>query len=402
MIKRIIGIPTLLMFSLLAQGQTTNTLSDPTQNGPATLNDGSGSEGGANPWKTHNDNQARYCETSTGSDYTMAIQSPCSPNVVTTNQLTTPFPANIAISDANAAMVAAPLPIQVTAPGMGNVEVWTHGALATRLTKQSNGVFTGELDLRREPAGPLNVRFFAWDSAPGDNSFTVNLVGILDLFISGHPAKIPFPAGAVGMRLVWSDEFNKLSAAACKPGTGTWPNCTTPTAADGVTWFENKPGGGDFGDAAFEHTDSPYNPYKIEDGFLRIRSTYDPNYVDPYGWGRHWYSGLLGSAFDDGTTNVPNLQNGYYEARFLSPNSSAGVPWSSQGGGTWPAFWMVDMQSFQPGTEGVIELDISEQYGEDASFTQANQIAYGTATGVDCSNCANWIYRGSPDDLRKL
>jgi beta-glucanase (GH16 family) len=320
----------------------------------------------------------------------MAIQSPCSPNVVTDNQVTTPYPSDVALPDLNASMLPAPLPIQVTAPGMLNVEVWTHGTLATRLTETSSGLFTGTLDLSKEPAGPLNVRLFAWNSPPGDNSFTVNLSAILDLFVFGHPAQIPFPAAAAGMKLAWSDEFNTLSATACKPGTGVWPNCAPPTATDGFTWFENKPGGGDFGDAAFEHTDSRFNPYQIEAGFLRIRSTYDPNYVDPYGYGRHWYSGLLGSAFNDGTTNVPNLQNGYYEARFLTPNSSSGVPWSGDGGGTWPAFWMLDLGTLQPGAQGTIEEDVSEQYGENQNYTQANQISYGNATG------GNWIYRGQP------
>lgn len=366
MIRETLGILAFLTLSMGAQTQTTTQA------------------------QLRNENQARFCRTTTGTQYTMAIQSPCSPNVVTNNQLTSPYPSNVAISDTRAAMAPGPLPIQVTAPGMVNVEVWTHGKMATRLTQQAGGVFTGTLDLSREPGGPLNVRFFAWNTAPGDNSFTVNLAAILDLFVFNRPAETPFPAGAAGMKLVWSDEFDRLSATACKPGTGVWPNCTAPTAADGFTWFENKPGGGDFGDAAFEHTDSPYNPYKIEEGFLRIRSTYDASYVDPYGYGRHWYSGLIGSAFDDGTTNVPHLQNGYYEARFMSPNSFAGTPWASQSGGTWPAFWMIDLQTFNPDTTGTIELDTSEQYGEDPYFTQANQIAYGNAAG------GNWIYRGEP------
>lgn len=345
---------------------------------------------GAQTQPSNNANQASFCSTITNTQFTMAIQSPCSPNVATANQVSSPTPNAVAITDANAAMAAAPLPIQVTAPGMVNVEVWTHGTMATRLTRRSGGVFFGSLDLSREPAGPLNVRFLAWNSAPGDNSYTVNLTAGLDLFVFGQSAKTPFPAGAAGMTLAWSDEFNTLDATPCKPGTGRWPNCQAPTAADGFTWFENKPGGGDYGDAAFEHTDSPHNPYTVENGFLRIRSTYDPNYVDPYGYGRHWYSGLLGSAFNDGTTNVPNLQDGYYEARILSPNASAGGAWTKHGGGTWPAFWMVDLQSLQPGSQGTIEVDMMEQYGEDAHYTQSGEIAYGSATG------GGWIYHSDP------
>jgi hypothetical protein len=34
------------------------------------------------------------------------------------------------------------------------------------------------------------------------------------MFVLGRPAKIPFPAGAAGMKLAWSEEFNTLSATA--------------------------------------------------------------------------------------------------------------------------------------------------------------------------------------------
>lgn len=342
----------------------------------------------ASPAHRHNATQAVSCPTTTTTQNTMAIQSPCSPNVVTANQVTAGALTGVAISDQDASVVNGPLPIQVTAPGLVNVEVWTHGAMAVRLTAGANDVFTGTLDLSGEPTGPLNVSFFAWNTPPGDNSYTVALAAQLDLFVHGTPATIPFPVGASGMTLTWADDFDTLSATPCKPGTGTWPNCTAPTASDGFTWYENKPGGGDFGDAAFEHTDSPYNPYTINDSFLRIRMTYDPSYVDPYGYNRHWYSGLLATAFPDGSTNAPALQNGYYEARILSPNGSAGSN-TNASGGTWPAWWMLDLQSLQ-GASGAVEIDTAEQYGNDPHYTQAEEHAYGDASGQGP------IYQGDP------
>jgi hypothetical protein len=336
-----------------------------------------------------NKNQAASCATTTTVQNTMAIQSPCSPDVVSANQVSAGALTGVAITDQNASVSAAALPVQVTAPGMANVEVWTHGRLATRLTAGANDVFTGTLNLSAEPTGPLNVTINAWNSQPGDNSYTVHLVAQLDLIVRGNPASIPFPAAAAGMSLAWSDEFTTLRATACKPNTGTWPNCTAPTASDGFTWYENKPGGGDFGDAAFEHTDSAYDPYTIDNGFLRIRSTYDPNYVDPYGYSRHWYSGLLASAFPDGSSNAPDLQNGYYEARILTPNASAGSN-TNASGGTWPAWWMINRQSLQPGAPGAVEIDTTEQYGNNPFYTQAEQHNYGDATG------GGSIYEGQP------
>ncbi|MCI0536867.1 MAG: hypothetical protein L0Z50_16755, partial [Verrucomicrobiales bacterium] len=163
--------------------------------------------------------------------------------------------------------------MQVQAPGLVNVEIWTHDAMAARLVDDGAGTFHGQLDLRGEPNGPLVVAINAWNTPPDDNSYTIKLAALMTLFVvGGEDAVIPTPAPAQGMKLMWSDEFTKLSATPCKPGTGTWPKCVRPTASDGFTWYENKPDGGDFGDGAFEHTDSRYNPYTVKNGFLRIRS----------------------------------------------------------------------------------------------------------------------------------
>jgi hypothetical protein len=322
---------------------------------------------------------------------TMIIMTPFSPTVVNANQVTAPALQYIAISDANAGVPRAPLAVHVLAPGQVNVEVWTHGAFAVRLTGDVAGNFTGNLDLTAEAVGPLLMAVFTWNKPPGDNTYTVHLSARMILQVQGTPAGIgSLPVGASGMPLTWSDEFTSLSATPVKPGTGVWPTGLAPTASDGFTWYENKPGGGDFGDAAFEHTDSVYNPYTIINSFLRIRSTYDPNYVDPYGFGRHWRSGLLATAFPDGTSNLPLLSNGYYESRIMIPtaDTSFNIPAS---GGTWPAFWTLDKDAVTNTSIGNVEWDIGEWYGVDGTIWHANVHSYSPATGPNTA-----IFSGAP------
>ena len=327
----------------------------------------------------------------------MAILTPCSPNLVTANQKTAAALTYISIAAADAMLYGnAHQPVQVHAPGMVNVEVWTHGNLAVRLVNNGSDVFTGTFDTSGEKAGPLPVAFYAWNSAPGNNSYTVQLAARDYIYIRPGSLYVPpFPAAAAGMTLKWAERFNSptkaLSATPCKPGTGVWPHCTAPTAADGFTWYENKAGGGDFGDAAFEHTDSVYNPYAVFTGeFLRIRSTYDPAYVDPYGFKRHWRSGLLSSAFPDGSTNLPPTGDGYYEARILIPNAEAPGN-NAASGGTWPAFWTLDRRAITNHAIGNTEWDILEMYGIDRSYLHVNEWDYSPASGPNGA-----IFQGYP------
>jgi hypothetical protein len=205
----------------------------------------------------------------------MLITAPLSSSIITANQVTAPALQYASISDANASVAKAPLTVKVVAPSMINVEVWTHASFKVRLTGDGAGNFSGTLDLSAEPAGPLLMAVFAWNKAAGDNTFTVHLAAKMAIQVQGTPAGIgSLPVGAAGMTLTWNDEFTSLSATPVKSGTGKWPAGLPPTASDGFTWYENKPGGGDFGDAAFEHTDSIYNPYTILNSYLRIRSTF--------------------------------------------------------------------------------------------------------------------------------
>jgi hypothetical protein len=344
----------------------------------------------------------------------MAILTPCSPTLVSANQVTAGTLGNVSMAAADFMVnPSASQTVQVHAPGMVNVEVWTHGAMAARLTNNGMDTFTGTINTSLENNGPVHTRILAWNSAPGNNNFTVHLWASFDFYIRTNGSNLytpPMPTAAAGMTLKWKEAFNSptyvLSATPCKPGTGIWPNCTPPTASDGFTWFENKtqsctPGtrcGVDFGNAAWEHTDGPYNPFAIfqggttqaSGGYLRTRLTYDPNYVDPYGFHRNWRTGGLSTAFPDGSYSTPTFAEGYYEARILLPDGATSDGSVPNSGGTFPAFWMLTTQGILASSSNV-EEDIMEANGPFPYDYAATQHVYGSATGPNST-----IYHGIP------
>ena len=85
------------------------------------------------------------CETKTTTEFTMAIQSPCSTTIVKANQTLAPSLLNIAITDANATVHPAVIPVQVQGPGLVNVEVRTHDKMATRLDNVEPACFAASL-----------------------------------------------------------------------------------------------------------------------------------------------------------------------------------------------------------------------------------------------------------------
>lgn len=306
---------------------------------------------------------------------TMTLVAPPSPNIVSANQATASALTTVAIADTDATTGPILYPVKIKAVGMVNVEVWMHGTMAVRLTGDGAGNFTGNLDLTHEPNGPLRFKVLAWDKAAGDITYNTQLIADGLLFVTGGANVVgTLPVGAGGMPLKWSDEFNTLNIAPCQPGV--YPCQPTSETA---TWYQNKAGGGDFGDAAFEHADSPFNPYTIKNGFLRIRASHANGYVDPYGFSRKWYGGILSTAYNDGSTNVP-LGNGYYEARILLPYAET-LGNGNTAGGTWPAFWMTTTNAIKnfPAT-GDLELDVGEWYGVRPKYNQSGQHVYPPAT----------------------
>src|ERR1019366_5516326 len=143
------------------------------------------------------------------------------------------------------------------------VQAWAHGNLIATYVSAGNGLYSAALDFTNELNGPLPVEFRAIPPAGYPYAFNTRLTLMVQ---SGHDYVYPIPMAVAkhGLSYSWSDNFSKgLNASPCKVGSGVWPKCKNPTSADGFLYWENKPGGTDFGDAANEHTDSiyGYNPF---------------------------------------------------------------------------------------------------------------------------------------------
>jgi hypothetical protein len=280
------------------------------------------------------------------------------------------------------------------------VQAWTHGNLIATYVSAGWGIYNATLDLTNELNGPLPVEFRAIPPAAYPYQFATRLTLMIQ---GGHDYAYPIPAAvaAHGLSHAWSDNFSKgLNASPCKAGSGVWPNCTRPTAADGFMYSENKPGGSDFGNAANEHTDSiyGYNPFATlvagQTSMLAITTAYRTGYIDPYGpaplgYRRTSTTGYLSTAFNDYTTRVPNSPKGvsYFETRVLLPNcqSDPNDKFYAGSGGCWPS---LSLYSLTPGTGGGLELDVFEYRGLFQKSMTAGCHNYGNATagsGVACN-----------------
>jgi hypothetical protein len=115
-----------------------------------------------------------------------------------------------------------------------------------------------------------------------------------------------------------------------------------------LQFLGHTPYAGDFGSAYFttpNDSSSQPSPFWQRSGNLIIKC-----YIDSTG---HWRSGLLSTV---GTTGEGFSQAlGYWETSFKVP----------AGGGTWPSFWLLGMESIQRSARTVneAEIDIIEGYG---------------------------------------
>src|SRR5438874_3651788 len=143
------------------------------------------------------------------------------------------------------------------------------------------------------------------------------------------------PSQSCELRPLLLEEFDELRASANRIGPARW-TAHTPWA-------------GDFGEAAFANP-GPKGPFKVENGILSITASKDQN-------GR-WTSGLLAAA--DASGAGTGTRYGYFEARMKMP----------AGRGTWPAFWLAALKPATI-TEGNVEIDVIEYYGQFPSAYQA-------------------------------
>lgn len=245
------------------------------------------------------------------------------------------------VSPPYCAEVKGDTPVVLAAPGFKTVTVkcWKQGAgfgtdatVATVvLDAKGNGKFVFPAD--KYPHGPVTVTISGENGALKDNCYLqlYNRGGVS--WHEGMPKAAP-PAAA-GMALAFADDFS---------GPLSISN-TDPKA----TYYDHKPPNGsqDFSSLPFSSFDSPKNPFKQVDSYLRIRADAKQN-----------SSGIISSLKNDASGLKASLPC-YFECRFIGPNAI----------GTWPAFWLLSdyMTDRKNGkdekTIPVDELDIIEAYG---------------------------------------
>lgn len=248
--------------------------------------------------------------------------------------------------------VKTPFVVRGYAPGMQNVEIYMKGSRVGSALPTSTGLFEIPVDISQANKGPLFIDILSWDSKPGDNSFTTHLRARITVFVTDGKEFV----SPINRTLVLAEEFTSFSAVDRDISVRT-----------NQRWLTNLPNYKDYGDAAFEHIltkdlkPNPKNPFTVVDGFLRIRATYDEQYVDPYGYGRKWSGGLIAAAFPDGTTSM-GFRKGYIEARMSVPT----------GAGVWPAFWLLSKKNIKNESIPALEPDVIEYYGFDDAYSIAS------------------------------
>jgi beta-glucanase (GH16 family) len=157
-------------------------------------------------------------------------------------------------------------------------------------------------------------------------------IGLISLSLTMLPRFSSAQQGTMldlcAFRPTFFEDFNSLSVSA--------------EPEDHRRWFAHTPWGGDFGDASFTDPQADF-PFSVRDGILRIEAR--------KGTDNHWRSGLLASAYPDGSGFAQRY--GYFESRIKLP----------PGPGTWPGFWLnanMPRGSKAPG----VEIDVLEYYGQ--------------------------------------
>jgi hypothetical protein len=240
------------------------------------------------------------------------------------------------ISPAYGSEISGPTMLDVSAPGLttATVRCWKQGpglgadstVGVVRLDAQGRGSLVFPAD--DYPHGPITIRIAGTNGAVSDNCYLqlFNKGGVA--WHEGIPAA-PAPEAA-GMPLVFADDFNHpLSISRTDPH---------------ATYFDHKPGGGDFSALPFTGVSDPHDPFKQVDTYLRIRADEKTK-----------STGLISSLKRDDSGMKVRLPC-YFECRFIAPSAR----------GTWPAFWIMTdyMTDRLKGHDvPVDELDIIEAYG---------------------------------------
>ena len=252
-------------------------------------------------------------------------------------------------------------------PTPDNPSPWGHDAVVAADVKPdlSGDSYSFDFNADKFPNGPIIIRIFGKSDDGKKQDMcqlqVYNQGGVV--WNQGIPKTDP-PA-AQGMKLAFSDDFDKLP--------------TMSHDGIGATYETHKTGGGDFSDyglCPFTDSESPLNPYSQVGTFLRIHATVAHG-------GEKGSTGLLSSLHEDGTGFTATAPC-YFECRFLAQSSP----------GTWPAFWLLTQEP--KGGKGADELDVIEAYGG-LGAGNPNFFNYAATSHWWDQPTPSWATKGSPD-----
>lgn len=217
--------------------------------------------------------------------------------------------------------------IELAAPGLKQITAsgWADGKKIdlANITLDAEGRGTFRFDPSAFPKGPLTLKL----QGSGDAAKDICYLQLYHTAGKARAAAGKLPPGAEGMKLAFSDEFDKPLSIS-RDGKG-------------ATYAAHKPGGGDFSGIPFSDFEGASNPFSQRDDFLRIRADEAKN-----------STGLLSSLRMDGTGFTAKAPC-YFECRFISQTAP----------GTWPAFWIMTADTWKGMKTPVDELDVIEAYG---------------------------------------
>ena len=234
--------------------------------------------------------------------------------------------------------------VNFAAPGMSKAEVlcwqqpttqdvnpYGHDKVVATMDLDASGAGSFVFHADEFPNGPITLRIQTRDTGKKQDLCQLQLFnqgGVV--WNQGVPKSDP-PA-ARGMKLAFSDDFNKPLSIS---GNGK-----------GATYEAHKTGGGDFSGWPFTTPNGSVSPFSQVGTWLRIHAA-KPD-------GTKGSTGILSSAHEDGSGFLAHAPC-YFECRFLAQSAP----------GTWPAFWvMAKSNQDRTSNKGPCdELDVIEAYG---------------------------------------
>ncbi|MBW7460836.1 hypothetical protein K0U00_42925, partial [Paenibacillus sepulcri] len=155
----------------------------------------------------------------------------------------------------------------------------------------SDGKGTISFDADEYPHGPVAVKVKAWKTdgtTSIEDYFQFYNTGGTDWNIGLDSAPMPTQLDGKGMQVTFEDDFKTMPTIS-KTGIDAQGNRTT--------YISHKPDYKDYGDALFANYGSAYDPFKVVEDYMKIKTTYyeDPLPASVDGYQRHFTTGFLSS-----------------------------------------------------------------------------------------------------------